>query len=150
MKKVIGVIGGSSADSDIWNDAYEIGRIIGSLGYPLICGGGSGVMEAVSKGASETGCTVVGIMPGGRDGANDYLEFAISTNMGMARNAIIVESSDVIVAIDGEYGTLSELAFAMQKRKPVISYKCRYSSVLGIKEASDYEDVAKFVRENIN
>jgi len=150
LRKLIGVIGGAKVDLEIYNEAYELGKILGKINNPIICGGGSGVMEAVSKGASESGGQVIGIMPGDRDGANQYLDIALTTNMGMARNAIIAQSSDVIIAISGEYGTLSELAFALQSKKPVIAYRCAFAKNLNIIEAESFDEIEKFVMEHIN
>ncbi len=87
-----------------------------------MCGGLGGVMEAVSRGASEADGLCIGILPGGHSKeANPYIHIAIPTDMGHARNVIIVRTADALIAIDGKFGTLSEVAFALILEKPVIS-----------------------------
>jgi len=120
-QKIIGVIGGSTAAPDILLMAEETGRLIARHGYSLICGGMAGVMEAAAKGARETKGTTIGILPHtDRHEANPYIDIAIATGVGEGRNLIIVRTADLLIAIDGEYGTLSEIAFALKMEKPVI------------------------------
>jgi uncharacterized protein (TIGR00725 family) len=86
----------------------------------MYCGGLGGVMEYASHGAKDQGGTVIGILPGNdRSDANQYLTFAVPTGMGEARNSIVVRCSDALIAIDGSYGTLSEIAYALKWGKPV-------------------------------
>ncbi len=119
----IGVIGGSLCPPDLLSDAYTIGYLIGKKGHLLICGGMGGVMEAVSKGAKEGGGNVVGILPGtDRREANPYIDFPIVTGLGHMRNPLVVLNSDAVIAIDGSWGTVSEISFAMLYKKPVILY----------------------------
>jgi len=121
MKYNIGVIGGSSCEDEICNMAYKIGYLIGKSGNVLICGGLGGVMLYASKGAKEAGGITVGILPYGKEEANEYIDIAIPTYYGLARNHILVRSSDVLIAIDGYVGTLSEISFALNEGKTVIS-----------------------------
>ena len=87
----------------------------------LVCGGLGGVMEAACRGASEAGGVSIGILPGSdRGAANRFVEVAIPTGLGEARNAFVVRSADAVVAVGGGYGTLSEIAFALKAGKPVI------------------------------
>jgi uncharacterized protein (TIGR00725 family) len=87
----------------------------------LVCGGLGGAMEAACRGASEAGGVTVGILPGDdRSAANRFVEVAIPTGLGEARNALVVRSADALVAVGGGYGTLSEIAFALKAGKPVI------------------------------
>ena len=87
----------------------------------LVCGGLGGVMEAACRGARSVGGTTIGILPGSeRAEANDYVETAIATGMGEARNAIVVATADAVVAVGGEFGTLSEIALALKAGKAVI------------------------------
>ncbi len=124
MKTILGVIGGASVSEEIYQLAREVGREIARAGAVLVCGGRSGVMEAVSRGAHETGGLVVGILPGASSQeANPYVDIPIVTNMGLARNAIIVQTAHALIAIDGSYGTLSELAFALQLGKPIVGLR---------------------------
>ncbi len=124
MKTCIGVLGGNIISADIAALAEEVGREIARRGAVLVCGGRGGVMEAACKGAkSERGLTI-GILPGDlRSEANPYVDIPIITGMGVARNAIVVKSSQAVIAIDGRYGTLSEIAFALQLGIPVIGVK---------------------------
>lgn len=109
-------------DKDAAN-ARRVGELLAQRGAVVICGGGVGVMEAVSAGANAHGGTVVGIRPNdSREGANQDLSVTLVTNMGEARNAIIVWSADAVIAIGGSWGTLSEVALAMRRGDvPVIS-----------------------------
>jgi uncharacterized protein (TIGR00725 family) len=124
----IGVIGAAECDESIKRLAEEVGSGIARLGAVLICGGRGGVMESASRGAREAGGTVVGILPGDNPrGGNDHLSLAIATGLGDARNAVIARACDILVAVDGGYGTLSEIGLALKMGKPVIglnSWQC--------------------------
>jgi uncharacterized protein (TIGR00725 family) len=118
--KVIGVIGASSCSRDIAEIAEKVGEEIARRGALLICGGRGGVMEAACRGAKREGGTTIGILPGKKTAAaNDYVDIAIATGLGEARNAVIVNSADGVVAISGSHGTLSEIAFALKLGKPI-------------------------------
>lgn len=124
--KIIGVMGGSMCTEEEYGIAYEVGKIIAKNGYILLCGGGSGVMEAASKGAYENGGLTVGIMPGSNSKEsmpNPYIKIPIYTGMSDGRNSINVKSSDIVIAIGGGPGTLSEIALALKNNKPVILLK---------------------------
>lgn len=120
---VIGVMGAAQCEEVIYHEAYQVGMLIAERGAILLCGGRGGVMEASAKGAKEAGGLTIGMMPGSseRDSPpNPYIDVAIFTGMSDARNAINVRSSDVIIAISGGYGTLSEIALALKIGKPVV------------------------------
>jgi len=120
--RVIAVLGGGVVGPDIFKLAEEVGRLLAERGAVVICGGLGGVMEAVCKGAKEKGGTTIGVLPGySRWDANPYVDHAIATGMGEARNVIIVRSADAAIAVDGEYGTLSEIAFCLKLGVPVVS-----------------------------
>ncbi|MCD5383677.1 TIGR00725 family protein [candidate division WOR-3 bacterium] len=125
MKKpFIGVSGGSRADKEIAEIAFQVGREIAMKGAILVCGGLGGVMNYSAKGAKEEGGMTIGILPGGsRDSANPYIDIPIVTDMETARNVILVKTSECIIAIDGRYGTLSEIAIALSLNIPVIGLK---------------------------
>jgi len=117
----IAVIGSGEPDKENEIIAYELGRLIAEKKATLICGGLGGVMDAACKGASEAGGTCVGILPGGnRASSSKYLTVALPTGLGEARNTIIARSADVVIAVGGEFGTLSEIGFALKAQKPVI------------------------------
>ncbi len=118
---IVAVIGGSKADADSLAEAEAVGRCIAEAGHTLICGGLGGVMEAACRGAREAGGRTVGVLPGADPGAaNPYVDIPIVTNMGVARNAIIVQTAAAAIAIDGAYGTLSEIAMALNAGTPVV------------------------------
>ncbi len=115
------VIIGSSDATDHLETARSIGSFVAENNWTLISGGRTGIMEAASRGASEAGGTVIGIVPSSLfEEANRYCTVVIPTGVGFARNSINVLSGDVIVSIGGKAGTLSELAYAWQYNKPVI------------------------------
>ncbi len=115
---VVGPSAGTPAELAL---GEAIGRGIAESGGVLVCGGMGGVMEAAAGGCAEAGGRSVGILPGdSRLDANPYVTVAVATGMGEARNAIVVRSADVVIAVRGEYGTLSEIALALKMGKPVI------------------------------
>jgi hypothetical protein len=117
----IGVIGGAEASDETLAVAYETGKFIANNNAVLVCGGLGGVMEAASRGAHENGGIVVGILPGtDRSAANPFVRIVIPSGMGYARNTLVVNASDVLIAFPGKFGTLSEIGFALNAGKPVI------------------------------
>jgi len=117
----IGVIGGTEASAETMQIAYDVGKYIAGNNAILICGGLGGVMEAASKGAYENDGLVVGILPlSDKSSANQYVHVSIPTGLGIARNAIVVNASDVLIAFSGKFGTLSEIAIALNSGKPVV------------------------------
>lgn len=119
----IAVIGAGDLSSDLTDDAEKAGRMIAESGAILLCGGLGGVMEAACRGAkSVTGSMTVGIIPAD-SGENQYVDIVIRSSMGHARNAILVNSADAVIAVGGGYGTLSEIALALKCGKPVYGYR---------------------------
>jgi uncharacterized protein (TIGR00725 family) len=117
----IAVVGAARASEEQAAAAEAVGQALGAAGALLVCGGTSGVMEAACRGAKSAGGTTVGILPGtDRAEANEYVDVAIATGMGEMRNALIVRSADVLIAVGGEFGTLSEIALALRAGKPVV------------------------------
>jgi uncharacterized protein (TIGR00725 family) len=111
----VAVIGGGGVEegSETWLLAEEVGRRLAVAGVVLVCGGGGGVMEAASRGAAEAGGEVIGIVPGtSPDDANQYCSHVVATGIGHARNLAVVSSGEAVIAIGGEWGTLSEIGFA--------------------------------------
>ena len=120
----VGIIGGGRCYEDICELAFRIGQLLAEKECVVINGGLGGVMEAVSKGAKDKCGTVIGIVPGkDRTMANRYCDYVIATDMGHARNMIIVHSSDVLIAVGGSYGTGSEMAIALKEGKRVVACK---------------------------
>ncbi|HEY8491838.1 MAG TPA: TIGR00725 family protein [Dehalococcoidia bacterium] len=121
MSLMISVIGGDAAPPEAVADAEAVGRELARRGCTVVCGGRGGVMEGVCRGAREEGGHTIGILPGpDTTDMNPYVEFPIVTGIGYARNAIVVLSGHAVIAIDGAYGTLSEIAHALQFDRPVI------------------------------
>jgi len=121
---IIGVIGSSNCSEDIGRLAEEVGFGIAQSGAQLVCGGLGGVMEFACKGAKCAGGTTIGIIPSNnKTDANDYVDIPIATGLSIARNIIIIHTADVLIAITGGYGTLSEIAFALNVGKPVVAIK---------------------------
>ena len=121
---MIGVVGSGTCDEKVKELAYEVGQGIAQAERTLVCGGLGGVMESACQGAQESGGTTIGILPGtSTDQANPFLTHAIVTGLGIARNVIIVRSAQVLIAIHGGPGTLSEVAYALQLGVPVVSLK---------------------------
>ena len=105
-------------------EAGEVGRLLAGRGAILVCGGLGGIMEAASRGMKSEGGLTVGILPHDhKDRANVYIDVPIATGLGTARNTVIARTADAVIAIGGEYGTLSEIAFALQMGKPVVGIK---------------------------
>ncbi len=120
-KNYIGVIGAGSCDESLRQLAYRIGYGIGNRGLILVCGGLGGVMEGSAHGCFDAGGMTIGILPGTeRSSANPYIRISIPTGLGEGRNLLIIRASDILIAIGGEYGTLSEIGFALKMNKTVI------------------------------
>jgi len=120
-KSFIAVIGGSQCSPKEAKLAEEVGRELARQGAILVCGGLGGVMEAACRGASSEGGITIGILPGdSHRAANPYVQIPIVTGLGYARNAVVVKSAQAIIAIGGNYGTLSEIGHALQNNIPVI------------------------------
>jgi uncharacterized protein (TIGR00725 family) len=118
----VGVCGAGVASGELAGVAEEVGRGLADAGAVLVCGGLGGVMQAASRGAREAGGMTVGLLPGSdRSAGNPWLSVAVATGLGEMRNALLVRSVDVVIAIGGEWGTLSEIAFARKLGKPVVA-----------------------------
>jgi uncharacterized protein (TIGR00725 family) len=119
----IAVVGASQCDDSSRDDASAVGHAIAAAGAILLCGGGAGVMEAAAKGARAAGGRTIGILPGTgpeESPPNPFIEIPIYTGMGQARNLVLVLSADAIIAVGGEWGTLSEIAMAMKHDRPLV------------------------------
>jgi len=144
----IGVLGGRDVGNDIWQIAERVGSGIAKLGGILVCGGMGGVMEAACIGAKSKDGFTVGILPtSSKEEGNSYLDIAIATGMGSARNSIIVRSIDAAIAIDGQYGTLSEIAYCLELGVSVIGL--RTWNIEGVIKAETPDDAVAKAYENI-
>ena len=144
---VIGA-GGCEEGSEVWRLAEEVGRRLAEAGVSIVCGGGGGVMEAASRAAAEAGGTVIGIVPGEAvQDANPYCSHVVATGIGHARNLAVVSSGEAVIAIGGEWGTLSEIGFARTIGRPVVTLRSwelngreRMQGAPGIARADSPED----------
>jgi uncharacterized protein (TIGR00725 family) len=118
---IIAVIGDSSCSSEESRLAETVGELLAQRGATIVCGGLTGVMEAVCRGAKSEGGVTVGVLPG-EDAtmANPWVDIPIVTGVGYARNMAVVKSAQAVIAIGGGYGTLSEIAYALKNKIPVI------------------------------
>jgi uncharacterized protein (TIGR00725 family) len=117
-RRIVAVIGTARANPAERRAAEKVGKLLAEAGVIVLTGGLTGVMEAASRGAKAAGGLVVGIVP--RGSGNRFLDVRISTHMGDARNAIIANTASAFVAVGGSHGTLSEIAYALKRKKPVV------------------------------
>jgi uncharacterized protein (TIGR00725 family) len=118
---IIAVIGNSSCTPEETKLAETVGELLAQQGVAVICGGLGGVMEAVCRGAKSKGGLTVGILPGqDASTANPWVDVPVVTGIGEARNVAVVKSAQAVIAIGGNYGTLSEIAYALRSNIPVI------------------------------
>lgn len=124
MPSYIAVCGPDPGSKEALALSEDVGRLLARAGAVLVCGGLGGTMEAAARGASAEGGVTLGILPGSsRAEGNAQLSFSIPTGMGEMRNALIVRSADALIAIAGEFGTLSEIAFALKTGVPVVGLR---------------------------
>jgi uncharacterized protein (TIGR00725 family) len=143
----VAVIGESTCDENIYTIAHEVGKGIASNGWITITGGLGGVMEAACRGAKQAGGLTVGILPGyTREDANPFVDIPVVTAMSHARNAIIAYSADILIAVSGSYGTLSEIAIALKLGKPVVGIKT-WDTVEGVIMVDSPEEAVQSARE---
>jgi len=121
-KKIVSVIGGHRCNVEVEQLAYNLGEKLAKVVDILACGGLSGTMKAVCQGFKAAGGLTIGVLPGyDKNDANAFVDISIPTGMGLARNVLVVKSADVVVALPGQMGTLSEIAYCLQFGIPVIS-----------------------------
>ncbi len=139
QKITVSVIGSHNKSVKVDQLAHKTGNIIAKMGCVLVCGGLSGVMEAACKGAKEAGGLTIGLLPGiSKKDANPYVDIALPTTIGFARNAMVACSADIIVALPGSHGTRSEISYGLVYGRPVIdlgNWKIKgMIKIAGIKE----------------
>jgi uncharacterized protein (TIGR00725 family) len=145
---LISVIGGNSASAEEAGFASALGGLLAERGFSVVCGGGGGVMEAVSRGCTASGGTVIGILPGeDHREANPFVSIPIPTGMGVSRNRIIALSGHAVCAVGGSWGTLSEIAFALQAGKPVCCHGT-WSGIPGVVPVETPGDALAFILDN--
>lgn len=143
----ISVIGGATCTDEETDLAEAVGRTIAQRGHELVCGGRGGVMEAACRGASDADGHTIGILPSAeRTGANEFVDTAIATGLGNARNPIVVLNGEGVVAIDGGPGTLSELGHALDFGRPVAGLGThRIAGLAGIEHVEDAAAAVQWV-----
>jgi uncharacterized protein (TIGR00725 family) len=145
-KLYIGIIGAGECDAGLAEMARALGKAIAEMGAVLVCGGMQGVMSAACQGAKEAGGLTLGILPGSeRSQANRFIDIPVATGLGEARNLLIIRTADVLVAIGGSYGTLSEIGFALKLGKPVIGLKTW--QIEGVVQVESVAEVMAILRQ---
>lgn len=148
-KKRVGIIGGNAPDALSLKNAEIMGELIAQNGYILVNGGMKGVMEASARGARNYDGLVIGILPGkSLDEGNSYTQITIPTGLGYMRNPMVILNSDILVAIDGSYGTLSEIAYAQIYNKTVLGLNTW--DIPGIIPMTSPQDVINRINEVFN
>lgn len=121
MRDLVAVVGPGVAAEPLLASAAEVGALLARRGVGVVCGGLGGVMEAACRGARSAGGLTVGLLPGPeRSAANPFVDVALPTGLGEARNVLVVRAAVGLVAVGGEYGTLSEIALALKTGTPVV------------------------------
>jgi uncharacterized protein (TIGR00725 family) len=121
VSRYVAVVGSGTATEKLYEQAREVGRLIAERDGIVVCGGLSGVMEAAARGATEVGGMAIGILPDeDRRRQNEFLSYSVATGVGQARNLAVVCSGDVVIAVGGEYGTLSEIGLARKVGRLVV------------------------------
>ena len=147
-KNIIAVIGGRDAEPGLLAEARKVGELLANAGVLVITGGMGGIMEATSRGAQEAGGLTIGILPGDNTNeANPYISVPVATGMGIARNVIIARTADALIAVGGQYGTLSEIAHALQLGKPVAGIGTW--DIEGVEVVKDAEEAVRVVLKKI-
>ena len=145
-KKIVSVIGGHSCNKEVEQLAHDLGKKLAKVVDILVCGGLSGTMRAVCQGFKAGGGLTIGIIPGyDKNDANAFVDISIPTGMGLARNVLVVKSADVVVALPGEMGTLSEVAYCLQFGMPVISLNSW--DIKGVIKVNTVDEAVDKVRE---
>jgi len=139
----IAISGGGACTRATARLARAVGREIADAGAVLVCGGRGGVMAAAARGASERGGTVLGLLPGYDHGAgNRHLTLRVPTGLGHARNVLVAAAGDVLIALPGRHGTLSEVALARVLGRPVVGLGA-WHDVDGVARARDARDAVR-------
>jgi uncharacterized protein (TIGR00725 family) len=147
-KKIVGVIGGHSSTKEVEQIAHNLGKKLSKVVDILVCGGLSGVMRAVCKGFNSNKSLTIGIIPSyDKNDANEFVDIVIPTGIGLARNLLVVKTADVVVALPGEAGTLSEIAYCLQFKIPVISLKSW--DIPGVIKVDTIEQAIKQVKKRL-
>lgn len=144
----VSVIGAGNCNENVASVAHELGRLIARQGWELVCGGKSGVMEAASMGCLQASGKTIGIVPGLDPGeANPYTQTAIATGLGQMRNLLVIANGDIVIAVEGGYGTLSEVALALKHGKTVIALGT-WKEIPGVIPAADPDEAIRKAQDH--
>lgn len=143
----VSVIGSGDVDGSILQAAERVGEQLGERSHTLVCGGLGGVMAAACAGAKRAGGRTIGILPGTDEAtANPYVDEAIVTGLGEARNVLVVMNGSGVIAIDGAYGTLSEIAFALKWGRPVAGIDTH--AIEGVRQVGSAEEAVAYLERS--
>ncbi|RDZ61580.1 TIGR00725 family protein [Haloferax sp. Atlit-12N] len=147
----VSVIGGSVVPEPVETLAEDVGRLLAQRGHEVVCGGLGGVMEATCRGAKDASGTTIGVLPGeDRDEANPYVDIAVATGLGHARNALVAMNGDAVIAIDGGGGTLSEIGYANVFDRPTAGLRTQQvGSLDGFEPCDSPEDAVAFIEDTV-
>jgi len=147
-KHIVGVIGGHECTAKVEGIALNLGKKLTKVVDYLVCGGLSGIMKAVCQGFKVENGVTIGIIPSyNKNDANEFVDIVIPTGLGLARNVLVVKSADVVVALPGEAGTLSEIAYCLQLDIPVISLGSW--EIPGVIKAETVEEAVEEVKRQL-
>ena len=147
-KITVSVIGSHNRSPQNDEKAYQVGKIIAGLGAVLVCGGLDGIMAAAARGAKDAGGLTIGLLPGtDKADANPYIDIALPTSIGFARNAMVACSADIVVALPGSHGTNSEICYGLVYDRPVIDFGGW--NIKGMIPAANLEETAALLQEHI-
>jgi len=151
QKITISVIGGHDISSEVEQLAHNIGKIVAKVGAILCCGGLDGCMKAASRGAKEAGGTTIGLLPGNNKAdANEYIDIALPTTIGYARNAMVAASADIIIALPGSHGTACEISYGMVYKRPIIDLGgWKQEGMIQVKDLNEAEDKIREIIEEL-
>jgi len=144
-KRIVGVIGGHDCPAEVELEAQELGKKLAKVADILVSGGLSGVMMAVCQGFKAGNGVTLGIIPGyDKKDANEFVDIVVPTGLGLARNVLVVKTADVVVALPGQAGTLSEIAYCLQFNIPIISLNSwNIPGIIQVKTVDEAVDKAK-------
>jgi len=146
-KTIIAIVGAGKCSRKLRDMAAEAGKYVAEQGGVVVCGGLGGVMEGAARGAREGGGCSIGILPGDDpNDANEFIDYAVPTGCGEARNVMVIRTADAVIAFPGKYGTLSEMAFALKMKKPLVSVSA-WKLGDDIHQVSDPIDAARTAME---
>lgn len=151
QKVTISVIGGSVIDDKVEALAYQVGQLVAKAGALLVCGGLGGAMQAAAKGCKAAGGTTVGLLPGkSKIDANPYIDIALPTTIGYARNAMVACSADIVLALPGSHGTNSEICYGLVYGRPVIDLgRWGIAGMIKVKNLKEADHVVRSIIKRI-